>query len=312
MQRADGVEAAPPSVEASVPSSTPASPRTASRVPRQSARRPPPHFLARQKMRRWSHAVRGVVRTFLTSERRLCDEVFESDEELGHEWFADVARGCVLQLLGFADAVAVSARAIEMLYRTLGTYEALTDVQPELEAVFSGDDARGFFAGEVSSTVEQLASTVRHTIEEFGHAIHGEASRRPVHRGEIHPMTRYVLNYGGLLADCRGTLDAVLGDAGLDDGTEASTDARQLEPRASWEPAAEPRASDHGDTRQKSNAVLHREARAEFRFGLYGVDFDAEDRTRYARHSARWYAGFLRGGELRPAAVLTGSGAYSE
>jgi beta-glucosidase len=33
-----------------------------------------------------------------------------------------------------------------------------------------------------------------------------------------------------------------------------------------------------------------------FRFGLYGVDFAADNRTRYARRSARWYAGFLRGG----------------
>ena len=37
------------------------------------------------------------------------------------------------------------------------------------------------------------------------------------------------------------------------------------------------------------------------RFGLYGVDFGDEARTRYARHSARWYAGFIHGGELRPA-----------
>ncbi|TKW11376.1 hypothetical protein SEVIR_6G229400v4 [Setaria viridis] len=177
-----------------------------------------------QKMRRWSHAVRAVVRTFLAGERLLCDEVFESDEEVGHECFADVARGSVLQLLGFADAVTVSARATEKLYRTLGMFEALTDVQPELEALFSDDAAREFFAGEVSSTVEQLGSTLRHTIEEFGHAIHGESSRKAVHGGEIHPMTRYVLNYCGLLADYRGTLDAVLGDAGLDDDAEASSD----------------------------------------------------------------------------------------
>jgi hypothetical protein len=170
-----------------------------------------------QKMRRWSHAVRAVVRTLLAGERLLCDEVFESDEELGHECFSDVTRGCVLQLLGFADAVAVSARATEKLYRTLGMFEALTDVQPELEALFSRDAAREFIAGEVSSTVEQLGSTLRHTIEEFGHAIHGESSRKAVHGGEIHPMTRYVLNYCGLLADSRGTLGAVLGDAGLDD-----------------------------------------------------------------------------------------------
>lgn len=177
-----------------------------------------------QRMRRWSHAVRAVVRTFLADERRLCDEVFASDEDLGHECFADVARGCVLQLLAFADAVAVSPRATEKLYRTLGMYEALADVRPELEALFAADDAREFFAAEVSSTVQQLGSTVRHTIEEFSHAIHGEASRKPVHGGEIHPMTRYVLNYCSLLADCRGTLDAVLGDAGLDDTATANDD----------------------------------------------------------------------------------------
>ncbi|KAL6661851.1 hypothetical protein ACP70R_001235 [Stipagrostis hirtigluma subsp. patula] len=179
-----------------------------------------------QKIRRWSHAIRAVVRTLLAGERRLCDEVFELDEELGHECFADVARGCVLQLLGFADAVAMSARATEKLYRTLGMYEALADVQPDLEALFAGGAAREFIAGEVSSAVAQLGSTVRHTIEEFGDAIHGEASRRPVHGGEIHPMTRYVLNYCGLLADCRGTLDTVLGDAAvLDDGTAAASAA---------------------------------------------------------------------------------------
>ncbi|NP_001182995.1 Beta-glucosidase 31 precursor [Zea mays] len=44
-----------------------------------------------------------------------------------------------------------------------------------------------------------------------------------------------------------------------------------------------------------------------FRFGLYGVDFAADNRTRYARRSARWYAGFLRGGEvdLTPAAAAS-------
>ncbi|CAO2184407.1 unnamed protein product [Urochloa humidicola] len=187
-----------------------------------------------QRMRRWSHAVRAVVGTLLAGERRLCDEVFgESDEDLGHECFADVARGCVLQLLGFADAVAVSARATEKLYRTLGMYEALAGVRPDLEALFFGDAAsREFFTGEVSSTIEQLGSALRHTIEEFGHAIHGEASRKAVHGGEIHPMTRYVLNYCGLLADSRATLDAVLGDAGLDDDDNDDAAAAATTPAA--------------------------------------------------------------------------------
>ncbi|TVU06507.1 hypothetical protein EJB05_49728, partial [Eragrostis curvula] len=50
-----------------------------------------------------------------------------------------------------------------------------------------------------------------------------------------------------------------------------------------------------------------------FRFGLYGVDFGSEGRTRYTRHSARWYTSFLHGGELRPAMLSPSSiRSYSE
>ncbi|KAF0901080.1 hypothetical protein E2562_037646 [Oryza meyeriana var. granulata] len=183
-----------------------------------------------QKMRRWSHAVRAVVKTLLAGERRLCDEVFASDEELGHECFADVARGCVLQLIGFADAVAMSTPATEKLYRMLGMYEALTDVEADLESLFTGD-ARDFFSAEVSSVVAQLGNTVRHTIDQFVNVIHGESSRRPVHGGEIHPMTRYVLNYCGLLAECRATLDMVLADNNdNNDDDDAPTDGASSTP----------------------------------------------------------------------------------
>ncbi|GJN03257.1 hypothetical protein PR202_ga20682 [Eleusine coracana subsp. coracana] len=49
-----------------------------------------------------------------------------------------------------------------------------------------------------------------------------------------------------------------------------------------------------------------------FRFGLYGVDFSSKERTRYARHSARWYTGFLHGGKLGPAMSPSSIRAYSE
>nr|AAG13581.1 hypothetical protein [Oryza sativa Japonica Group] len=157
--------------------------------------------------------VRAVVKTLLAGERHLCDELLASDEELGHEWFADVARRCLLQLIGFADAVAMSTPATEKLYRMLGMYEALTAVEPDIESLFTGD-VRDLFSSEVTGVVAQLGNTIRHTmtIDQFVNVIHGESSRRPVHGGKIHPMTRYVLNYCGLLAECRTTLDMVLAD----------------------------------------------------------------------------------------------------
>ncbi|CAN6167614.1 unnamed protein product [Urochloa humidicola] len=47
-----------------------------------------------------------------------------------------------------------------------------------------------------------------------------------------------------------------------------------------------------------------------FQFGVYGVDFNSTARTRYQRHSAKWYSSFLKGGELRPVALP--NGAYSQ
>ncbi|KAK3122230.1 hypothetical protein QOZ80_8BG0666840 [Eleusine coracana subsp. coracana] len=190
------------------------------------------------KMRRWAHAIRPAVRVLLASERRLCDEVFESDAQVGHACFADVARGTVLQLLGFACAATMAARrAPEKLFRVVGMYEALADVRPDLEALFSGNDdasVREFFAGEAATAAAQLADAVRATVEELGHGIRGEASRRPVLGGEIHPMTRYVLNYCALLADSRDTLDAVLLLDGDDDDqvNGAGGDSTLLTPSA--------------------------------------------------------------------------------
>ncbi|RCV12445.1 hypothetical protein SEVIR_2G281200v4 [Setaria viridis] len=46
------------------------------------------------------------------------------------------------------------------------------------------------------------------------------------------------------------------------------------------------------------------------RFGVYGVEFNSPARTRYQRHSAKWYSSFLHGGELRPVALP--NGAYSQ
>jgi hypothetical protein len=56
----------------------------------------------------------------------------------------------------------------------------------------------------VSGIVMELGRAASATIEEFGHAIHDEASRKPVQGRAIHPMTRYMLNYCGLTV-CRET-----------------------------------------------------------------------------------------------------------
>ncbi|KAJ1704071.1 hypothetical protein LUZ63_003850 [Rhynchospora breviuscula] len=177
------------------------------------------------KMKKWIQALKIVLNGVLIEEKCVCETVFESSENLKDECFAEAAKGCVLQLLNFGDAIAIGKRTAEKLFRIVGMYEALAEVLPELESLFSGH-ARLFVKEEAEGILSRLGDAVKGTILEFGNLIRGEMSKKPMQYGEIHPLTRYVMNYIRLLADYSSALNSLLADDdayGSDQGTGAST-----------------------------------------------------------------------------------------
>ncbi|EES01976.1 exocyst complex component EXO70B1 [Sorghum bicolor] len=161
------------------------------------------------KMKKWIQALKVVVRGLLAEERRICSQILAADPNAEEECFTEAAKGCVLQMLNFGDAIAIGKRSTEKLFRILGMYEALAEVLPELEGLFSGE-AKDFIKEEAEGILARLGDAVRGTIEEFANAIQGETSRRPLPGGEIHPLTRYVMNYVRLLADYNASLNKLL------------------------------------------------------------------------------------------------------
>ncbi|KAE8816241.1 exocyst complex component EXO70B1-like [Hordeum vulgare] len=161
------------------------------------------------KMKKWIQALRVVVQGLLAEERRICGQILAADADAEEECFTEAAKGCVLQLLNFGDAIAIGKRSSEKLFRILGMYEALAELLPELEALFSGD-ARDFIKEEGEGILVRLGDAVRGTVAEFANAIRGETSRRSLPGGEIHPLTRYVMNYVRLLADYSRWLNHLL------------------------------------------------------------------------------------------------------
>ncbi|CAO2196427.1 unnamed protein product [Urochloa humidicola] len=161
------------------------------------------------KMKKWIQALKVVVRGLLAEERRICSQILAADPNSEEECFTEAAKGCVLQLLNFGDAIAIGKRSSEKLFRILGMYEALAEVLPELEGLFAGQ-AREFIKEEAEGILDRLGDAVRGTIAEFASAIQGETSRRPLPGGEIHPLTRYVMNYVRLLADYNASLNQLL------------------------------------------------------------------------------------------------------
>ncbi|XP_054821450.1 exocyst complex component EXO70B1 [Prosopis cineraria] len=156
-----------------------------------------------EKMKKWIYAVKIVVRVLLSGEKKLCDCIFE---EYSDVCFNETAKGCIMQLLNFGEAVAIIRRAPEKLFRILDMYEALGDVFPDLEALISDE----FVIIEAKGLLTVLGEAAKGSFAEFENAVRNETSKRPVLTGGLHPMPRYVMNYMKLLMDYGDSLDSLL------------------------------------------------------------------------------------------------------
>ncbi|KAM2820104.1 hypothetical protein PS2_038444 [Malus domestica] len=159
-----------------------------------------------EKMKKWIQAVKIGVRVLVNGERRLCDQIFEGIDETRECCFIDTSKGCIMQLLNFGEAVAIGRRSPEKLFRILDMYDAVADVLPDLQQMMTDE----YVVGEARGVLDALGDAARGTFAEFENAVQTEASKKPMLSGEIHPLTRYVMNYVRLLVDYSDTLNSLL------------------------------------------------------------------------------------------------------
>ncbi|CAD6229285.1 unnamed protein product [Miscanthus lutarioriparius] len=163
---------------------------------------------------RWIPAFKMVFRILIPSERRLCDRVFEGLAPYGDLAFVAAVRTQALQLISFGDAVAAASRAPERLFRVIDMYEAVRDLLPDLDPVFS-DPYSAALRAEVSAVCYTLGSSIKGIFMELENLIRRDPARVAVPGGGIHPITRYVMNYLRAACGSRQTLEEVMeGDLG--------------------------------------------------------------------------------------------------
>lgn len=162
-----------------------------------------------EKMKKWVQAVKIVVRVLLTGEKRLCEQIFDGSDLIREICFVETAKGCVMQLLHFGEAVAIGKRSPEKLFRILDMYDGLNGTLRYLQVLFS-DESGEFVCSEAKGVLDSLGEAAKGTFTEFERAVKGESSRRPVSGGEIHPIARYVMNYVKLIVDYSDTLNSLL------------------------------------------------------------------------------------------------------
>lgn len=162
---------------------------------------------------KWMQTLKVSVNVFMSSERILCDRVFVDLPSVSETCFGELARGVMIQFLNFGEAVAISRRSPEKLFKILDMYETLWELIPKINSIFSGEDC-STLRSEASAVWLRLGEAARGTFLELENAIKGDLAKNPVPGGAIHPLTRYVMNYMRLACDYRDTLEQVFKEDG--------------------------------------------------------------------------------------------------
>ncbi|KAF7043531.1 hypothetical protein CFC21_052869 [Triticum aestivum] len=181
----------------------------------------------------WIKAYRHILNAGLSAEHDLCVRVFVGrNAGLGRDIFADLARCAMLQMFNFTEAVAMTKRAAEKLFKVLDMYEAIRDGAPVVDGFISTNKAEG---GENSSGAEALAdlkselASVRSRLGESAAAIfcdlessiRADAGKQPVPGGAVHPLTRYLMNYLKYACEYKNTLEQVFREFHRPDADDA-------------------------------------------------------------------------------------------
>ncbi|KAJ0228772.1 Exocyst complex component EXO70B1 [Hirschfeldia incana] len=182
------------------------------------------------EIERWIKAANGSLRILFPSERRLCDRVFFGFASAADLSFMEVCRGSTVQLLNFADAVAIGSRSPERLFKVLDVFETMRDLMGEFESVFS-DQFCLVLRNEAVTIWKRLGEAIRGIFMELENLIRRDPAKAAVPGGGLHPITRYVMNY--LRAACRSrqTLEQVFEES---NNGVPSKDSTLLSVQMSW------------------------------------------------------------------------------
>uniref|UniRef100_A0A2N9ICX2 Exocyst subunit Exo70 family protein n=1 Tax=Fagus sylvatica TaxID=28930 RepID=A0A2N9ICX2_FAGSY len=165
-----------------------------------------------EKMKKWIQAMKIVVRLILSGEKSICDQIFCGADDTKEICFNETVKGCTMQLLNFGHAVAIGKKSPEKLFRILDMYDVMAEALARMEALVTDD----VVINEARDVLTRLGEAAEGTFAEFEKAVQNETSKKPMQSGEIHPLTRYVMNYVKLIVDYSDTLNLLL-EVGEDD-----------------------------------------------------------------------------------------------
>ncbi|KAJ6317584.1 hypothetical protein OIU76_013178 [Salix suchowensis] len=160
-------------------------------------------------IKNWIKAVKIAVRTLFNGEKALCDHVFSASQTIKESCFSEISEGA-RNLFKFP--VLECKKLPERIFPLMELYEALSDLQPEVEFIFNSESTSDINL-QVVSSLHGLAESIRAVLSDFALTIQNDSSKTLIVGGGIHPLTQKVMNYISSLADYSRILSDIFSDS---------------------------------------------------------------------------------------------------
>ncbi|KAK4417925.1 Exocyst complex component EXO70B1 [Sesamum alatum] len=161
----------------------------------------------------WSKIFKQMANLHFSSERKLSEAVFSGYPSISQNMLGSLSHGVTLHFLNFAEAVALTKRSGEKLFKFLDIYETLRDTLPVIDNFFPEEWAVGL-ENEASIIRSHLGEAMISIFNELENSIKADSGKTQVAGGAVHPLTKYIMNYLECACEYKGSLEQVFREHG--------------------------------------------------------------------------------------------------
>ncbi|KAJ8773594.1 hypothetical protein K2173_005840 [Erythroxylum novogranatense] len=156
----------------------------------------------------WINVMKHCSTVFLRGERKLSLSVFADYPSISKRLFGDLAAAVIIRFLNFAEAITLTKRSAERLFKFLDMYETVRDLDPGIDDSYSIETAEEL-KSETWAAKSRLGEAAVSIFCDLENSIKRDNGRTPVPSGAVHPLTRYTMNYLKYACEYKDTLEEV-------------------------------------------------------------------------------------------------------
>lgn len=156
----------------------------------------------------WISIFKHCYTVLFSGERKLSDSIFSEYSSISRKLISDLATAVIARFLSFAEGVALTKRSTERLFKFLDMFETLTELTSAIDDSYSRESVPDLMS-EIAIVKSQLAEAAASIFCELENSIKSDQGRTPVPSGQVHPLTRYTMNYLKYACEYKETLEEV-------------------------------------------------------------------------------------------------------